>query len=101
MHLTFVLDDKSNPLPKNHPVVLEVTDPRGKLVERTVASTERPTLENKSKKEGNFYYFPIETAQDAPTGNWNAKVLVGGAQFNKVLKIATVKPNRLKIVFGF
>ncbi|NKI31771.1 alpha-2-macroglobulin family protein [Croceivirga thetidis] len=101
LHLTFVLDDKSNPLPENHPVVLEVTDPRGKLVERTVASTERPTLENKSKKTGNFYYFPIETAQDAPTGNWNAKVLVGGAQFNKVLKIATVKPNRLKIALDF
>ena len=101
VHLTFVLDDKGNPLPENHPVVLEVTDPRGKLVQRTVAIEQAATLENSSRKKGKFYYFPIETAADAPTGNWNAKVLVGGAHFNKVLKIATVKPNRLKVALNF
>ena len=31
----------------------------------------------------------------------DAKVIVGGAQFNKSLKIATVKPNRLKVNFAF
>lgn len=101
VHLTFVLDDKGNPLPEDHPVVLEVSDPRGKLVQRTVvneaASTEAMQLGN----VGNFYYFPIQTGTDAPTGNWTAKVLVGGAHFSKVLKIATVKPNRLKVALDF
>ena len=52
-----------------------------------------------SKK--NFYYFPIPTEATAPTGNWSAKVIVGGAQFSKTLKVATVKPNRLKVDFAF
>lgn len=91
IHLTFVLNDGANPLPKGHPVKLEVTDARGKLVKRTVL------------QDGlnGFYYFPIKTGASAPTGNWNANVYVGGAQFSKTLKIATIKPNRLKIKLDF
>lgn len=103
IHLTFVLDDRANPLPQDHPVVLEVTDARGKLVQRQVLA--QGTLPGSdglyAKKEGNFYYFPIPTDQDAPTGTWNAKVIVGGAQFTKALRVATVKPNRLKVDFSF
>lgn len=102
-HLTFVLDDKGNPLPKNHPITLEVSDARGKLVQRTVLKSESLQVADGlyAKKEGAFYYFPIPTKTTAPTGSWNAKVIVGGAQFNKSLKIATVKPNRLKVNFAF
>jgi uncharacterized protein YfaS (alpha-2-macroglobulin family) len=102
-HLTFVLDDKGNPLPKNHPVILEVTDARGKLVQRNVLKNESIKVSEQlyAKKEGSFYYFPIPTKTTAPTGTWNAKVIVGGAQFTKTLKIATVKPNRLKVNFAF
>ena len=102
-HLTFVLDDKGNPLPQNHPVTLEVTDARGKLVQRnTLKSGSVKVSEGLyAKKEANFYYFPIPTKATAPTGTWNAKVIVGGAQFTKSLKIATVKPNRLKVNFAF
>ncbi|MFD2588355.1 alpha-2-macroglobulin [Croceitalea marina] len=102
-HLTFVLNDKGNPLPKNHPVVLEVNDARGKLVQRNVLKEESLKISEGlyAKKEGAFYYFPIPTKATAPTGNWNAKIIVGGAQFNKSLKIATVKPNRLKVNFAF
>ncbi len=91
IHLTFVLNDNSNPLPKNHPVKLEVTDARGKLVKRTVVN---------NGVDG-FYYFPISTQNDAPTGNWNATVSVGGASFYKSLKVATIKPNRLKVKLDF
>ncbi len=103
VHLTFVLDDKNNPLPKNHPVVLEVTDARGKLVQRNVLKDNpiKVTEDLFAKKEKQFHYFPITTKTDAPTGTWNAKIRVGGAQFNKSLKIATVKPNRLKVAFEF
>ncbi len=91
IHLTFVLNDDANKLPKNHPVKLEVTDARGKLVQRTV------------KNEGvdNFYYFPISTEENAPTGNWQATITAGGVKFTKTLKIATIKPNRLKLKLNF
>lgn len=91
IHLSFVLNDNANPLPTNHPVKLEVTDARGKLVQQTVA------IDNIN----GFYYFPINTSADAPTGNWNALIKVGGVQFSKSLKIATIKPNRLKIKLDF
>lgn len=91
IHLTFALNDVANPLPKNHPVKLEVTDARGKLVQRNVATS----------GVNGFYYFPIMTEPTAPTGNWNATITVGGVSFNKTLKVATIKPNRLKIKLDF
>lgn len=91
IHLTFVLNDVANKLPKGHPVKLEVTDARGKLVQRTIAN------------EGidGFYYFPIKTETSAPTGNWQAVISVGGVQFSQSVKVATIKPNRLKIKLDF
>ena len=91
IHLTFVLNDHTNPLPANHPVKLEVTDARGKLVQRSIA--------NEGVK--GFYYFPIPTDAAAPTGNWNATLSVGGAKFSQTLKVATIKPNRLKLQLDF
>ena len=112
IHLTFVLNDNANPLPKNHPVTLSVTDARGKLVQRTVlnSSTKGSSPSSRGGAAGggvgggvseNFYYFPIKTDESAPTGNWNATVTVGGAQFSHTLKVATIKPNRLKIKLDF
>ena len=48
-----------------------------------------------------FYKFAPTTAKDAPTGNWLAKVKVGGATFTKTVKIETIKPNRLKATLTF
>ncbi len=98
IHLTFVLNDLANPLPKGHPVTLQLKDARGKLVERKVING-RGTSDGIS--ENNFYYFPLATDAAAPTGNWNATVSVGGVTFSKTLKVATVKPNRLKIKLNF
>lgn len=85
--LSFMLNDKANPLPENHPVKLELLDPYNKIVHREVTT------------EGlhNFFHFKVKTDENAPTGNWLAKVSVGGASFTKTLKIETIKPNRLKI----
>jgi uncharacterized protein YfaS (alpha-2-macroglobulin family) len=91
IHLTFVLNDELNKLPKEHPVKLEVTDARGKLVQRNVVT----------HSANGFYYFPITTEAAAPAGNWHATVFVGGASFSKTLKVATIKPNRLKIKLDF
>jgi uncharacterized protein YfaS (alpha-2-macroglobulin family) len=87
IYLTFALEDRAKALPANHPVTLELRNPRGQLVQ-TITNT---------KPVGGFYAFELSTAQDAPTGNWNALALVGGATFAKTLKVETVMPNRLKI----
>ncbi len=91
MYLTFLLNDADNKLPKNHPIKLEVTDPSGKLVYKKVTS----------ENVNNFYKFAVKTAQEAKTGNYTAKISVGGAKFYKTLKVETVKPNRLKIKVDF
>lgn len=85
--LSFMLNDNANTLPTGHPVKLELMDPYNKVVHREVSKT---GLEN-------FYHFNVETDENAPTGNWLAKVSVGGASFTKTIKIETIKPNRLKI----
>lgn len=87
LFLSFILEDKENLIPESHPVVFELFNPRGQLSYRTV----------KNGSINGFYDFTSQTAPDAPTGNWSAKVTVGGATFNKLIKVETVKPNRLKI----
>ncbi|WP_158846156.1 alpha-2-macroglobulin family protein [Algibacter sp. L1A34] len=91
LHLTFMLNDNANKLPSGHPVKLEITDPNGKLVYKKV------TTDNLN----NVFKFTVPTAQEDKTGQYNAKVSVGGATFYKGLKIETVKPNRLKIKVNF
>ncbi|QTE24326.1 alpha-2-macroglobulin family protein [Polaribacter cellanae] len=91
IHLTFLLNDAANKLPKNHPIKLEVTDPSGKLMYRKVTS----------ENINNFYKFKVTTSPEAKTGNYSAKISVGGAKFYKTLKVETVKPNRLKIKIDF
>ncbi|WP_298899530.1 MG2 domain-containing protein [uncultured Psychroserpens sp.] len=91
LFLTFMLNDKANKLPKRHPVKMEVTDPNGKLIYKSVTSDH----------VNNFYKFIVPTVSEGKTGNYNAKVSVGGAQFYKSLKVETVKPNRLKIKVDF
>ena len=87
LHLTFALFDRDKVLPAGHPVVLELSNPQGQLV-----LTAKP-----DKIVEPFYAFRVETDEAAPTGNWQARVLVGGLSFGKTLKIETVAPNRLKI----
>lgn len=91
VYLNFVLEDRSNKLPANYPISFELSDPRGQLQEkRTVTPS-----------AGNVYSLYFATEPDAPTGSWIAKVKAGGAEFNKVIRIETVKPNRLKINLDF
>lgn len=85
--LTFILEDQQARLPAGHPVVLEFRDPRGRLVTREV---ERQAV-------GNFYRFDLKTSDDAPTGPYTATVMVGGTKFEKMIRVETVRPNRLKL----
>lgn len=89
--LTFVLFDTERRIPRQHPVIFEFRNARGQVV-KTV---------RKSESVKGFYHVKLETEPDAPTGNWEVRVKVGGATFNKVLKVATVMPNRLKVDLDF
>ena len=91
LYLTFILEDKNKLLPSSHPVVFEMANPQGQVVNRLV----------RSSSENGFYKFATATSADAPTGNWTGRVKVGGTEFSQTLKIETVKPNRLKINLDF
>ena len=88
LYLTFALFDREKVLPAGHPVVMELYSPQGQLVR---------TLKPDRSVEP-FHAFVAATDESAPTGNWQARVLVGGMTFSKTLKIETVVPNRLKIL---
>ena len=91
LFFTFILEDKEKVLPDNHPVTFELYNVHGQLTQRKV----------KTQSINNFYRFTIITEPDAPTGNWLAKIKIGGATFEKSIKIETIKPNRLKIDIDF
>ncbi len=87
LYLSFILNDASNKIPLGHPIKFRLSNPNGKVTYQTVQKS----------NEWNHYAFTVPTEGDAPTGNWEAMVSVGGAKFYKSIKIETIKPNRLKI----
>lgn len=91
MYINFILEDKNKMLPTEHPVTFELNNPRGQLVKK-ITTTDGIN---------GFYSFATATAPDAPTGNYLAKVKVGGATFTKSFKVEAIVPNRLKIKFDF
>ena len=91
IYMSFILEDKLKTLPPDHPVEFELTDPNGKLYRRIV----------QIQSVNGFYSFHTATETSSPTGNWSAVVKVGGASFQKNVKIETIMPNRLKIGLSF
>lgn len=91
IYMTFILEDKNKSIPVNHPVIMELYTPENQLYLRKIKTT----------SVDGFFDFRISTQGDAPTGNWLAKVKVGGSSFSKTIRIETVKPNRLKINIDF
>lgn len=89
--LSFLLQDDSGRLPADHPVTVQLFNPQGQLVQ---------TLTSKTPVD-RFYRFTLKTAEDAPTGLWRTKALVGGREFARNLRIETVMPNRLKAELAF
>jgi alpha-2-macroglobulin len=87
VYLSFILEDKNKTLPSAHPIVFEFQNPQGTIIDRQV----------KSGSENGFYRLATKTSPDDPTGNWLARIKVGGTEFNQQVKIETIKPNRLKI----
>lgn len=91
LFLNFILEDKDQTLPENHPVSFTLKDSRGTIITRK-------TTTNGVK---GVYNFTCKTSEDGPTGNYLATVRVGGATFSKTIKIETIKPNRLKMDLDF
>lgn len=89
VYLSFVLEDKLKKLPSNYPITFEFFNPKGQLAKRTVVA----------QSLNGFYNLKTATENTALTGNWLAKVKVGGATFSKTVKVETIMPNRLKINF--
>ncbi|MDR1625633.1 MAG: Ig-like domain-containing protein [Spirochaetia bacterium] len=87
IYLTFLMWDTQGKLPADHPVGFELEDPQGRIVETKTFT---------GGTDG-FYAIETSTKPEAPTGDWVARVRVGGGVFTKYLKIETVMPNRLKI----
>ena len=91
IYLTFVVQDKDHSLPPNHPVSMQLYNPRGKLVQS----------QTNTHPVGDFYAFTLKTDEKAETGKYLVKAKLGGAEFSKTLTIETVRPNRLKIDLDF
>ncbi len=91
LFLSTIIEDKDNKLPEDQPVEMDLISPKGQLYKKLV----------QTNADNGFNVFRTATDADAPTGNWLCRVKVGGAQFEKQLKIETVMPNRLKIDLNF
>lgn len=87
LYISFMLEDKENMIPDNHPVVFSFRNPRGQLVDQQVSY----------RGLNGLYDFRTATDQDALTGNYRVSIDVGARSFNEYLKVEAIKPNRLKI----
>ncbi len=91
INVGFIVEDLENRLPKDHPAIFELYNPRGQFYTKQVAS---------STGHG-MYVFKVATKQDDPTGVWDGYVKLGGSSFYKAFKIEAIKPNRLKVDLSF
>ncbi|HEY5406285.1 MAG TPA: MG2 domain-containing protein [Ginsengibacter sp.] len=91
MYINCIVEDKDGKLPLDHPVQFQLYTPNGQLYTQKVQT---------NANEG-FNVFKTATSQNSPTGNWLAKIKVGGATFEKRIRVETVMPNRLKIDLDF
>jgi alpha-2-macroglobulin len=91
LFINCIVEDKDGKLPADHPVQFELYTPNGQLYTQKIQA---------NANEG-YNVFKTSTQSNAPTGNWLAKVKVGGATFEKRIKIETVMPNRLKVDLDF
>jgi alpha-2-macroglobulin len=91
IYVNLILEDRQRILPIDHPVVFEMFNPRGQLVQKMMV---------KESLNG-FYSFNTATDLNAQTGTYNVRINVGGALFEKNLKIESIIPNRLKLNFEF
>jgi alpha-2-macroglobulin len=91
MYINCILEDKTGNLPKDMPIEFNLISPQGQLFKKMV----------QANAVDGFNVFKANTDAASPTGNWLVKIKVGGAVFEKRIKVETVMPNRLKIKMDF
>lgn len=87
--VSLIIQDKIKKLAPDHPVIFELYTPTEQLDQKIVLPL-----------KGTITTLKTVTKTDSPTGNWRLVAKVGGAEFSKRIRIETVKPNRLKILFN-
>ncbi|MCK5052017.1 MAG: alpha-2-macroglobulin family protein [Candidatus Cloacimonetes bacterium] len=87
INLSMIFRNHQETLADEHPVEVEIRNPRKQLIESKVLN---------NGIDG-FYNYNFTTNPTDPTGNWNVKIKVGGSVFYHTLKIETVVAERLKI----
>ena len=87
VYLSAIFRNENNTFPENHPVMLEVKNPKNQTVYKTT---------NKKSIDG-FYTFQFGTKDDDLTGNYTAVFTIGTKEFHHNLRIETVVPERLKV----
>ncbi|MCF6357106.1 MAG: MG2 domain-containing protein, partial [Draconibacterium sp.] len=91
LFINLMLEKKRAKLPENYPVVFQLINPAGQIIEKQV----------QSGNDNGFYSFQPVTSSEAQTGNWRVEARAGNVSFSKRVKIEAVKPNRLKINLEF
>lgn len=91
LFLGCIIEDKDKKLPADHPIEMDLYSPKGQLYKKILA---------KNSSDG-YNVFRTATDVSVQTGNWLCRVKLGGAVFEKQIKIETIMPNRLKIDLNF
>lgn len=91
LYLTAILHDPQKELPPALGVKMDLRNPQGNRVHHTVI---RESLNG-------FYHWKVVTDPQAATGTYSWNLRVAGQVFKKNIKIASIKPNRLKVAMTF
>lgn len=87
INISAIVRNEDDTFPENHPVILRVYDPQGRLHHEAVAT----------KARDGFYSFNFVTASTAPTGTWKAALDIGGRLFPHELRIEEIVPHRIRV----
>ncbi len=87
LNLSFILRNQEGSFPKDHPVKIQVFNPKNQMVEENVLK----------KSEDGFYNYSFKTNLNDYTGTYNFKLIAGSQVFNKNVKIETIVPYKIKV----
>ncbi len=87
VHLSIIVRNENGTFPENHPVSLKLSNPKQQVA---LESTLR-------KGKDGVYAFRFHTAENDPTGVWQAEVTAGSRTFVHPIRIETVVPYKLKV----
>ena len=87
MFITVAIEDKTDQIPDDHPLMLELFNPKN----------QRVSVQVNAKPIGGLYAFKIATQEEDETGSWKVVASLGSLKFDKNITIEMVKPNHLKM----